>query len=113
MAESTPTTPTAKTLSVEDPSNKHLAVEKRMSIEKRTLAASAGQEETPTKAVIHQQKRFRAGHESFRLRMFQEQCGFEPVTVLSLLHIWHARHIIAVAVISLAFSRFIFLTAIA
>jgi hypothetical protein len=77
MAESaTPTTPTTKNLSVDDvPSNKHLAVEKRMSVEKRPVG-----EETAPRTII-QQKRFRAGHESFRLRMFQEQCGFEPVTL--------------------------------
>lgn len=87
MADSaTPTTPTAKTLSVEDPANKHLAVEKRMSLEKRQGGSGTVSDETPTKAIIHQQKRFRGGHESFRLRMFQEQCGFEPVTLAYLLY---------------------------
>uniref|UniRef100_A0A1I7X3T5 Tub domain-containing protein n=1 Tax=Heterorhabditis bacteriophora TaxID=37862 RepID=A0A1I7X3T5_HETBA len=57
-----------------------------MSHEKKRSACGDTIEErpgTPTSQALRAVRQFKGAHESFRLRMFQEQHGFEPVVFMT------------------------------
>ncbi|KAK5979742.1 hypothetical protein GCK32_017088, partial [Trichostrongylus colubriformis] len=74
-SSSPPTTPTKQ-------SDNHELFKKKIS---RTLShekkRSAG--EGPTESIPQPRRPFKAAHDSFRLRMLQEQHGFEPVVFMT------------------------------